>query len=130
MSLNVVVIKLTLKKHKKTGTFFKGNVHKFPFCPPKNYKPKKQTTWNTTHLHGFALSIGKFEYDKIFDAFYDKNLMNAKIFVKDLEEGDFVSRLHGQNVENLDDYGCPKIQDIIVAAEVRNVSWICSSKPF
>ena len=37
-----------------------------------------------------------------------------------------MTRLLGQNVENLDDYGCPKIQDLVE----MNSLWICFSYPF
>ena len=53
--------------------------------------------------------------------------MNAEVFAKGLENCKLLTRLLGQNVENLDDYGCPKVQDLLVQA---NSSWICSSYPF
>ena len=56
--------------------------------------------------------------------------MNAEVLLKGLEKWKLVSRVLGQNVENLNDKGCPKIQDLIVAVEGRNVSWICSSYIF
>ena len=34
--------------------------------------------------------------------------MNAEVFAKGLEKCRLLTRLLGQNVENLDDYGCPK----------------------
>ena len=33
--------------------------------------------------------------------------MNAEVFAEGLEKCRLLSRLIGQNVENLDDYGCP-----------------------
>ena len=65
-----------------------------------------------------------------FDVFHDINTLNAELFVKGFEKCKLVSRLLGQNVENLDDYSCPKIQDLIGAEEGRNVLWICFSYPF
>ena len=58
----------------------------FHFCPPKTYKPNKQTTWNTSHLHGIAWSSGKLDYEKLFAVFYDIKLMNAEVFAKGLEK--------------------------------------------
>ena len=52
--------------------------------------------------------------------------MNAEVFAKGFEKCRPFTRLLGQIVENLDDYGCPKIQDLV---ETHN-SWICSSNPF
>ena len=52
--------------------------------------------------------------------------MNAEVFPKGLEKCTLLTRLLGQNVENLDHYGCLKIQDLV---ETDN-SWICSSYRF
>ena len=49
--------------------------------------------------------------------------MNAEVFAKGLEKCKLLTRLFGQNVENLDDYGCPKIQELVET----NSSWICPS---
>ena len=48
--------------------------------------------------------------------------MNAEVFAKGLEKCRLLAKLLGQNVETLDDYGCPKYQDIFKT----NSSWICS----
>ena len=52
--------------------------------------------------------------------------MNAEVFAKGLEKCRLLTNLLGQNVENLDDYGCPKIQDLVKTDSL----WICSSYPF
>ena len=51
--------------------------------------------------------------------------MNAEMFAKGLEKCKLLTTLLRQNVKNLDDYGCPKIQNL-----VTNSSWMCSSYPF
>ena len=56
--------------------------------------------------------------------------MNAEVFVIGREKCKLVSRLRRQSGENLDDNGCPKIQDVIVAEGGRKVPWICSSYSF
>ena len=58
--------------------------------------------------------------------FYDKKVMNAKVFAKGLEKCRLLTSLLGQNVENLDDYGCSKIQDLVKTDSL----WNCSSYPF
>ena len=45
-------------------------------------------------------------------------VMNAEVFAKVLEKCRLLTRLIGQNVENLDDYGCPKIQDLVENGKV------------
>ena len=130
MSLIVLDIELTEKNIiKELRIFIDGSVQGFSFWPPKTFKPNKQTTWNTSHLHGIAWSSGKLEYEKLFAVFYDKKVLNAEVFAKGFEKSRLLTRLLGQNVEYLDDYGCPKIQDL-VAKRKTNSSWICSSYTF
>ena len=52
--------------------------------------------------------------------------MNAEVFAKGIEKCRLLTSLLGRNVENLDDYGCPKNQDLVKT----DSSWICSSYPF
>ena len=125
MSLILLDIELT-EKNIINGTFFDGSLQGFSFCPPKIFKPNKQTSCNTKHLHGIALSSGKLDYEKLFAAFYDIKVVNAEVFAKGLGKWRLLTNLFGQNVENLDDYGCPKIQDLVKTDSL----WICSSYPF
>ena len=52
--------------------------------------------------------------------------MNAEVFAKGLEKCRLLTNLLGQNVEILDDYGCPNIQDLVKTDSL----WICSSYHF
>ena len=127
MSLIVLDRELTEKNIiKYLGLFIDDSLQGFSFCPPKTFKPNKQTTWNTSHLHGIAWSSGKLEYEKLFAVFYDIKVMNAEVFAKGLEKCRLLTNLLGRNVENLDDYGCPKIQDLVKTESL----WICSSYRF
>ena len=112
---------------KELGLFIDGSLQGFSICPPKTFKPNKhKTSWNTKPLHGNAWSSGNLEYDKLFAVFYDIKVVNAEVFAKGLEKCRLLSNLLGRNVENLDDYGCPKIQDLVKT----DSSWICSSYTF
>ena len=108
------------------GLFIDGSLQGFSLGPPKTFKANKQTTWNTSHLHGIAWSSGKLDYEKLFAVFYDIKVMNAEVFAKGLEKCRLLTNLFGQNVEILDDYGCPKNQDLVITES----SWICSSYAF
>ena len=115
MSCIVLDIELNDKNViKELGLFIDGSVQGFSFCPPKTFKLIKQTSWNTKHLHGIAWSSGKLDYEKVFAVFYDIKVMNAEVFAKGFEKCGLLSTLLGQNVQNMDDYGCPKIQDYVV----------------
>ena len=127
MFLIVLDIELTDKKIiKELGLFIDDSLKRFSFCPSNTFKPKKQTTWNTSHLHGIARSSGKLDYEMLFAVFYDIKVMNAEVFAKGLEKCRLLTSLPGQNVENLDDYGCPKIQDLVKTDSL----WNCSSYLF
>ena len=127
MSSIVLNIELTEKNIiKELGLFIDGSLQGFPFCPPKTFKPNNQTTWKTSHLHGIAWSSGKLEYGKLFAVFYDIKVMSAQVFAKWFEKLRLLTRLFGRNVENLDDYGCPKIPDLVGEGKA-NSSRICSS---
>ena len=114
MSVIVLDIELTEKNvMKKLGLFIDGSVQGFSFCPPKTFKPIKQTSWNTKHRHRIAWSSGKLDYEKLLAVFYDIKVMNAEVFSEGLKKNRLLTNLRGQNVENLDDYGCPKYQDLV-----------------
>ena len=79
MSLVELDIELTEKNLiKELGLFIDGSVQGFSFCPPMTFKPNKQTSWNTKHLHGIACSSGKLAFEKLFAVFYDIKVMNAE----------------------------------------------------
>ena len=130
MSLIVLDFELTEKNiTKELGVFIDGSFQGFSFCPPKTFTPNKQTTWNTSHLHGIAWISGKLEYDKLFAVFHDIKLTNAEVFPKGFEKCRLLSRLLGPNVESWDDYGCPKNQDLVGEGK-KDSSWICFSYLF
>ena len=127
MSCIVLDIELTEKNIiKELGLFIDGFLQGFSFCPPKTFKPNKQTSWNSKYLNGIAWSSGKLDYEKLFAVFCDIKVMNAEVFAKGLEKCRLLTTFLGQNIENLDDYGCPKIQDLVKTDSL----WICSSYPF
>ena len=100
MSLIVLDIELTEKNRiKELGLFIDGSLQIFSFCPPKTFKPNKQTSWNTKHLHGIAWSSGKLDFDKLFAVFYDIKVINAEVFAKGLEKCRLLTDLLGQNGE-------------------------------
>ena len=110
MTLIVLDMELTEKNiFKELWLFIDCSLQRFSFCPPKTCKPNKQTTWNTSQLHGIAWSSGKLDYDKLFAVLYGKRVMNAEVSAKGLKRCRLLTRLLTQIVEHLYDYGCPKI---------------------
>ena len=127
MSFIIRDVELTDKNViEELGLFVDGSVQGFSFCPPRAFKTNKQTSWNTKHLHGLAWSSGKLDYDTLFAVIYDIKVMNAEVSAKVFEKCRLLTNLLGRNVENLDDYGCPEIQDLVKT----DSSWISSSYLF
>ena len=123
MSLIVLDIELTEKNIiKELGLFIDGSLQGFSFCMPKIFKANNWTTRNTSHLHGIAWNIGKLDCEKLFAIFYGIKVKNAEVFAEGLENCRLLTNLLGQNVENSDDSGCPKIQDLVKTHSL----WICS----
>ena len=87
MSLIVLDIELNEKNIiKELGLYIDGSLQGFSFCPPKACKPNKQTTWNTSHLHGIAWSNRKLDYDKFFAVFYNIKVMKAEVLARGTEK--------------------------------------------
>ena len=51
--------------------------------------------------------------------------MNTEVSAKGLEKCRVLATFLGQKVKNWDDYGCPKIQDLVKTESL----WNCSSYP-
>ena len=115
-------IELTEKNIIKDLGLFIDSLQRFSLCPPKTFKPNKQTTWNTSHPHGIAWSSGKLDYEKLFAVVYDIKVMNAEVFAKGLKKYRLLTTFLGQILENLDDYGCPKNQDLFKTDNLWNFS--------
>ena len=127
MSLIILDLELTERNIiNELGFSIDGSLQGFSFCPPTTFKPNKQITWKTSNLHIIAWSSGELDYDYLFAVFYHIKVMSAEVFAKGLEKCRPLTRLLGQKVENLDDYGCPKTQDLVKT----DSSWICSNYHF
>ena len=87
MSLIVLDIELTEKIiNKEVGVFIDGSLQGFSIYPTKTFKPIKQTSWSTKHLHAIAWSSGKLDSERLFAVFYDIKVMNAEVFAMGLEK--------------------------------------------
>ena len=82
----------------------------------------------TSHLHGIAWSSGKLDSDMFFAVFYNMKVKNAEMSAKGLETYRLLTRLLARNVENLDDYGCPKIQKFKILPKRICSSYLSDTK--
>ena len=108
---------------KELGDFFDCILLGYSFCARKNYKLTKQAFWCTRNLHRIVWISGRLGYSELSNAFPmavkgEYNEEGTKIFK-------ILGNLLDVEVENLEDHGCPKVQDL-----VDEENWICWSYLF
>ena len=124
MSLIVLDVELADKNVvKELGVFIDGQVFGYSFKPPTSFQPTFQTHWCTNNLHKIDWRSGALDYNDVTKILTSLKQYRAEFFAKGLEKCTMLSALLGKQVENLDDYGCPKIQEL-------NCDWLCSSYPY
>ena len=87
------------------------------FLPPINFNflPKseqKAYNWLTNYLHGLHWDSGDYLYlnsNQIIQSFVLRN-PNAIFYAKGKEKADFLSKYLDRKVVNLDDLGCPRVE--------------------
>ena len=107
---------------KELGVFIDGKVQGYSFRPPKNYKPTRQAFWCTRTLHGIVWNSGRLDYRE------PSNILPRALKgegSKGTEKCKILGNLLDKEVENLEDHGCSKVQDL-----VDEEIWICWSYPF
>ena len=108
---------------KELGVFVDGNVQGFSFRPPKKYKPTKQAFWCTRNLHGIVWNTARSDYSELSDILL--RAVYGDHPAKGTEKCEILGFSLKKEVENMEDHGCPKVQD-----PVDEEVWICSSYPF
>ena len=103
------------------GVFSNGIVKAYSVRPPEDYKPTDQAFWCTRCLHGIVCNSGRLENSEHPNNL-SRDVRGACFFVEGNRNFKFLDSLLHQELESLDDHGCPKFQDL-VAEEM----WICSS---
>ena len=97
---------------KEMGLYFDGNILGLSFKPPRDYEPTKQAFWGTDFLHGMSWDSGKLDYDSLQRHLQIVKKHKSRFLAKGTEKCKIVSKLLGADVENLEEYGCPKIQQL------------------
>ena len=87
------------------------------------YKTKKQTFWCTKKLHGIVWNSGRLDYIEISNMLL--RAVKAEHFAKGTKICEILGNLLDKEAENLEDHGCPKVQDL-----VDEEKKICSNFPF
>ena len=108
---------------KELGVFIDDKAQGYSFRPPKKYKPTKQSFWCTRNWHGIVWNSGRRDYSELSSIL--PRAVKGEYFAKGTEKCKILGNLLGKEVENLEDHGCPTVQDL-----VDEEFWICSSYPF
>ena len=130
MSLVVLDIECIENKIvKELGVYQNGQTVGYSFLPPKKFKATSQSAWCTKHLHGINWNSGhekNTEPEKILKKL--KAPETELVFAKGYEKCKILSEILETKVTNLDDYACPKVQNLIFKDEEHD--WRCSNYPF
>ena len=123
MSCIVLDIELADKNFiKELRVFTDGEVQGHPFRPLKKYKPTKQAFWCTRNLQGIGWNSGRLDYSDLSNIL--TTAVTGEYFAKRTVKCRFFGNLLDKEVENLEDHGCRKVEDL-----VDEEIWICSSYP-
>ena len=98
---------------KELGIFKDGIVLGYTFLPPNDYKPTFQAKWNTKNLHGINWNNGKVDYSDLPTIIHQHCSPTTEYFAKGLEKCKILYNYLCKDVENLDDFGCPKASKLI-----------------
>ena len=96
---------------RQLGVFNDVNVHGDSFRSPKRYKHTKQAFWCVRNLHGIVWNKGCLDYNEV------QNVLPKDVkvgyFSKGKEKFKLLRNFTNEEVEELDDHGCPKIQELV-----------------
>ena len=92
------------------GDFIDGNVQGNSYGPPRKWIITKQEVWCTRIVHGIVWNNGRLVYSERQHSSW--SVFQVECFAETTEKGISFANLMDKEVENLDDYGCPKIRDL------------------
>ena len=125
MSLVVLDFECTENKIvKELGVYKNGQTVGCSFFLPKKLKATSQSARCTKHLHGINWN----SYTDLEKILKKLKAPETEFFAKSYEKGKFLSKILATKVTNLDNYACPKVQNLIFKDE--EYDWRCSNHPF
>ena len=75
------------------------------------YKTTEHAFWCTRKLHGIVWNTGHLDYSELWSVF--PRVLRAEYFAKGTEKWKILGDLLDKEVENLEDHGCPRFQDLV-----------------
>ena len=112
---------------KELGVFEDGIVLGYSLTQTKIYKPTFQAKWITKTLHGINWKNGKLEYTELSSIIHQHCSPTTEYFAKGLEKCNLLLKYLSKDVENLDDFGCPKFSKLL---NNLDTDWDCSNYPY
>ena len=76
------------------------------------HKPTKQAFWCTRNLQGIVWNSNRLDYIELSNIL--TGAVKGEYFAKGLEKSKILGILLDKRVENLEDHGCLKVQDIVL----------------
>ena len=129
MSLVVLDIECVENKTVKAlGVYQNGQTVGYSFLPPKKFKATSQSAWCTKHLHEINWNSGHEKYTELEKILKKLKAPETEFFAKGYEKCKILSEILQTKLTNLDDYACPKVQNLIFKYE--QYDWRCSNYPF
>ena len=124
MSCIVLDIELADKNViEELGVFIVGKVQGYSFRPQKSTNPRNKPFGAQKNLHGIVWNNRRLDYSEPSNNLPEG--VKGKYFAKGTELWKTFRNLMDREVENLEDHGCPKVQDL-VDEEIGS----CSKNPF
>ena len=105
---------------KECGVFTDETIQGYSFRPPKKYKPTKQAFWCTRNFSGIVQNSGHLKVSELSNIL--PRYIQGEYFAKRAEKRQILDTFLEKWLENLDEHGCPKVQNL-----VDERKWIYSS---
>ena len=78
------------------------------------HQDRREVNWCTHNLHGIHWCLGTYEYSDLFQIANSIRLRhpNSLFYAKGTEKSAYLSKLLGVTVHNLEDLGCPRVDEL------------------
>ena len=95
---------------RELGVFKDRRLQEYSIRPPKKFKPTEQALWCVGNLHRIVWNSGCLDYSQL------SNILSRVVkgeYISKVTENEIFGKFLDKEVENLDDYSCPKAQNLV-----------------
>ncbi len=104
-----------VKEMAVSGAYLDSMSFKEPISFEELSKPARRShAWVTANLHGIPWYSGQYEHDRLYSYVESIKLRypGARFYAKGEEKCEFLNRLFKKKFHNLDDVGCPRVDQL------------------